>query len=218
MTEGPGTLKPASSGTPFLAVNERHELAPEHLDQPLRFEAQFLEGLVELTQDAAERIAAAEDTLRVDNRGAWWTSKSGASRSTSYSPVRLNSSSWTGAHRSSPGHLRCSVSSDDVYHSPLVTVASPRAAALPRSFFARSVHDVAQDLIGCTVAHGTTAGVIVETESYHVDDPACHAFGGPTPRSSVLFGPPAHVYVYLSYGIHTCSISSASPRERRPPS
>ena len=83
-----------------------------------------------------------------------------------------------------------------------MTVAALRTAALPRSFFARSVHDVAQDLIGCTVAHGATAGVIVETESYHVDDPACHAFGGPTPRSSVLFGPPAHVYVYLSYGIH----------------
>ena len=83
-----------------------------------------------------------------------------------------------------------------------MTVAAPRTAALQRSFFARSVHDVAQDLIGCTVAHGATAGVIVETESYHVDDPACHAFGGPTPRSSVLFGPPAHVYVYLSYGIH----------------
>jgi len=65
------------------------------------------------------------------------------------------------------------------------------------------VHDVARDLIGCTVAHGPTAGVIVETESYHADDPACHAFGGPTPRSSVLFGPPAHAYVYFSYGIHS---------------
>lgn len=67
----------------------------------------------------------------------------------------------------------------------------------------RSVHEVARDLIGCTVAHADTAGVIVETESYHADDPACHAFGGPTPRSSVLFGPPAHAYVYLSYGIHS---------------
>jgi DNA-3-methyladenine glycosylase len=73
---------------------------------------------------------------------------------------------------------------------------------LPTEFFARSVHEVARDLIGCTVAHGETVGVIVETESYHADDPACHAFGGPTPRSSVLFGPPARAYVYLSYGIH----------------
>jgi DNA-3-methyladenine glycosylase len=82
---------------------------------------------------------------------------------------------------------------------------------LPASFFARSVHDVACDLIGCTVAHGPTAGVIVETESYHADDPACHAFGGPTPRSSVLFGPPGHAYVYLSYGIHSLLNFVAEP-------
>ena len=73
---------------------------------------------------------------------------------------------------------------------------------LPVEFFERSVHAVARDLIGCTITHGEAAGLIVETESYHADDPACHAFGGPTPRSSVLFGPPAHAYVYLSYGIH----------------
>jgi DNA-3-methyladenine glycosylase len=82
---------------------------------------------------------------------------------------------------------------------------------LPRGFFDRSVHDVARDLIGCTVAHGETAGVIVETESYHADDPACHAFGGLTPRSSVLFGPPAHAYVYLSYGIHSLLNFVAEP-------
>lgn len=74
---------------------------------------------------------------------------------------------------------------------------------LPAEFFERSVHAVARDLIGCTVAHGKTAGVIVETESYHADDPACHAFAGPTPRSSLLFGSPARAYVYLSYGIHS---------------
>jgi DNA-3-methyladenine glycosylase len=73
------------------------------------------------------------------------------------------------------------------------------------------VHDVARDLIGCTVTHGETAGIIVETESYHADDPACHAFGGPTPRSSVLFGPPAHAYVYLSYGIHSLLNFVAEP-------
>jgi DNA-3-methyladenine glycosylase len=82
---------------------------------------------------------------------------------------------------------------------------------LSRGFFDRSVHDVARDLIGCTIAHGETAGVIVETESYHADDPACHAYGGPTPRSGVLFGPPAHAYVYLSYGIHSLLNFVAEP-------
>jgi len=82
---------------------------------------------------------------------------------------------------------------------------------LPASFFERSVHDVARDLIGCTVIHGETAGVIVEAESYHADDEACHAFGGLTPRSSVLFGAPAHAYVYLSYGIHSLLNFVAEP-------
>jgi DNA-3-methyladenine glycosylase len=73
---------------------------------------------------------------------------------------------------------------------------------LPRSFFARPVVEVAQDLVGCTVAHGRTAGVIVETEAYHESEPACHAFVGLTPRTRVLFGPPGVAYVYRSYGIH----------------
>jgi DNA-3-methyladenine glycosylase len=85
------------------------------------------------------------------------------------------------------------------------------ASRLPAPFFERSVHAVARDLIGCTVVHAGTAGVIVETESYHADDPACHAFGGPTPRSSTLFGPPAHAYVYLSYGIHSLLNFVAEP-------
>ena len=82
---------------------------------------------------------------------------------------------------------------------------------LPAGFFDRSVHDVARDLIGCTVAHGETAGVIVETESYHAEDEACHAYVGLTPRNEVLFGPPAHAYVYLSYGIHSLLNFVAEP-------
>ena len=93
----------------------------------------------------------------------------------------------------------------------MTVAAAPPGTALPATFFERSVHDVARDLIGCRVSHGSAAGVIVEVESYHVDDPACHAFGGPTPRSSVLFGPPAHVYVYLSYGIHSLLNFVAEP-------
>jgi DNA-3-methyladenine glycosylase len=82
---------------------------------------------------------------------------------------------------------------------------------LPDTFYDRSVHAVARDLIGCTVAHGETAGVIVETESYHADDEACHAFGGLTARNSVLFGPPAHAYVYFSYGVHSLLNFVAEP-------
>ena len=69
-------------------------------------------------------------------------------------------------------------------------------------FYARSVHDVARDLVGCVLRHGETAGVIVETEAYHESEPACHAHIGLTARTHILFGPPARAYVYRSYGIH----------------
>jgi DNA-3-methyladenine glycosylase len=72
-----------------------------------------------------------------------------------------------------------------------------------REFFDRSVHKVARDLIGCRLAVGETAGIIVETEAYEASDPACHAYIGRTARNEVLFGPPGHAYVYLSYGIHS---------------
>jgi DNA-3-methyladenine glycosylase len=74
--------------------------------------------------------------------------------------------------------------------------------ALPRPFYDRPVLEVARDLVGCTLAHGRTAGVIVETEAYHESEPACHAFVGLTPRTRVLFGTPGIAYVYRSYGIH----------------
>jgi DNA-3-methyladenine glycosylase len=74
---------------------------------------------------------------------------------------------------------------------------------LDRDFYARSVHEVARDLIGCVVRHGETAGRIVETESYHMDEPACHAYAGLTERTRPLFGPPGRAYVYFSYGIHS---------------
>jgi DNA-3-methyladenine glycosylase len=77
-----------------------------------------------------------------------------------------------------------------------------RGEALPRAFYARPVLEVARDLVGCTLAHGRTAGVIVEVEAYHESEPACHAFVGLTPRTRVLFGPPGTAYVYRSYGIH----------------
>jgi DNA-3-methyladenine glycosylase len=74
--------------------------------------------------------------------------------------------------------------------------------ALPADFYNRPVLDVARDLIGCTLEHAGTAGVIVETEAYHESEPACHAFVGLTQRTRILFGAPGRAYVYRSYGIH----------------
>jgi DNA-3-methyladenine glycosylase len=65
------------------------------------------------------------------------------------------------------------------------------------------VHEVARDLVGCVIRHGETAGRIVETESYHMEEPACHAFVGLTDRTRTLYGPPGYAYVYFSYGIHS---------------
>jgi DNA-3-methyladenine glycosylase len=73
---------------------------------------------------------------------------------------------------------------------------------LPPDFYERPVLEVAREMIGCTVTHGDTCGVIVETEAYHQGEPACHAFVGLTPRTSTLFGPAGRAYVYRSYGIH----------------
>jgi DNA-3-methyladenine glycosylase len=74
------------------------------------------------------------------------------------------------------------------------------------------VLEVARELIGCTVAHGDTAGVIVETEAYHEIEPACHAFVGLTPRTSTLFEAPGQAYVYRSYGIHALLNAVCEPR------
>ncbi|MFN2471522.1 MAG: DNA-3-methyladenine glycosylase [Gaiellaceae bacterium] len=75
---------------------------------------------------------------------------------------------------------------------------------LQRSFFARSVHDVAPELVGAMLFLDGVGGTIVEVEAYDHEDPAAHGFRGRTARNASMFGPPGHAYVYRSYGLHWC--------------
>jgi DNA-3-methyladenine glycosylase len=96
----------------------------------------------------------------------------------------------------------------------IVTAAPGTSRNLPslrRACFARPTVEVATALVGsrliCDI--GTVEeirAVIVEVEAYlGVEDPASHAHRGPTPRAAIMFGPPGHLYVYLSYGMHFCA-------------
>jgi DNA-3-methyladenine glycosylase len=84
------------------------------------------------------------------------------------------------------------------------TSGKSRPPRLRRTFFGRSVHEVAPELIGATLLVEGVGGIIVEVEAYHHTDPAAHSYIGETERNRVMFGPPGFAYVYRSYGIHWC--------------
>jgi DNA-3-methyladenine glycosylase len=90
-----------------------------------------------------------------------------------------------------------------------VPIASALSRCLPQSFFARPAEVVAPELIGCLLVKRQAAGellwgVIVETEAYSQEEPACHGYRRRSPSNETLFGEPGRFYVYVSYGIHHC--------------
>ena len=92
---------------------------------------------------------------------------------------------------------------------PALTGITPRFEPLRRSFYRRPPTLVGSDLIGKLLIRRlpgiTLVGRVVECEAYDEDDPASHSFRGPTPRNEVMFGPPGHLYVYFTYGMHFCA-------------
>ena len=81
--------------------------------------------------------------------------------------------------------------------------------AFPKTFFCRPAEVVGPDLVGCKLVKrqgdgSLLWGVIVETEAYSQDEPACHGYRRRSPQNETLFGEPGRFYVYVSYGIHHC--------------
>jgi DNA-3-methyladenine glycosylase len=94
------------------------------------------------------------------------------------------------------------------------------AVKLTRDFYEQPTVQVAQQLLGKYLVrvhpHGTTAGMILETEAYvGLEDKASHGSRGPTPRNAMMFGPAGFAYVYVIYGMHHC-LNTVTEHEEYP--
>jgi DNA-3-methyladenine glycosylase len=100
--------------------------------------------------------------------------------------------------------------------SPRENTAGTQFLPLPRTFYNPSAAIAAPRLLGHILvrqtSEGTMASLIVETEAYVIDDPACHGYGGESARNRSMYGPPGHAYVYFIYGVYWCVNAVCRPK------
>ena len=109
----------------------------------------------------------------------------------------------------SPEQLLFSCQQQSAQAHKAIPIATTLSQTLPQPFFARPAEVVAPELIGCLLVKRQPSGelpwgVILETEAYSQDDPACHGYRRRSPSNETLFGEPGRFYMVVSYGIHYC--------------